>query len=114
MGEAFGEWLKQELARRGWSQTELARQVGTSTGTVSDWVRGVRTPTPESCDRIADVLVMDVDDVLTRAGHRPPEWKDDAPDVRELIALARALTPIHRAEVLSFARWRLERLEQTR
>lgn len=35
------------------------------------WLNGTRLPDPASVDRIADVLGLDVDLVLTLAGHRP-------------------------------------------
>lgn len=54
------------------------------------WVSGDRTPSPQSVDRIADVLGMDVDHVLTIAGHRPAifEADPDSPEAR-LVPLIR-------------------------
>jgi hypothetical protein len=49
-------------------------------------------PDPQSCDRIADVLGVDPDLVLTLAGHRPaiePLQPDD--ERRELIGYVRRL-----------------------
>ena len=67
----FGAWLQWQLDRREWSQSDFARKAGVSTGLVSNWVSGVRRPSPASVDKIADALMIDVDDVLMRAGHRP-------------------------------------------
>jgi hypothetical protein len=39
--------------------------------TVRSWAAGLRVPDPENCDRIAEAFGMDVDAVLTVAGHRP-------------------------------------------
>jgi transcriptional regulator with XRE-family HTH domain len=36
--------LREVLALQGWSQNELARQLGTSSGLVSRWLSGRRTP----------------------------------------------------------------------
>jgi len=36
--------LKAELARRDWSQNELARKLGTDSAVVSRWMTGQRTP----------------------------------------------------------------------
>lgn len=67
----FGAWLQWQLDRREWTQSDFARKAGVSTGLVSNWIGGARRPTPASVDKIADALMLDVDEVLTRAGHRP-------------------------------------------
>jgi|GEM_PF-2522505 len=90
--EEFRHWLKRQLRRREWSQSEFARRLGTAPGVVSHWVRGDRVPDPASCDRIADVLGVDVDLVLTLAGHRPavePLAPDD--ERRELLGYLKRL-----------------------
>lgn len=71
--EHFGKWLREVLKQRGLSQTELARQMEKNKGVVGNWVRGDRLPSPESCDRLADVLLISLDRVLAEAGHRPPD-----------------------------------------
>lgn len=76
------EWLKGQLRRREWTQADLARRMAVSTGTISRWARGERIPTPESCDRLADVLGVDLDTVLGVAGHRPPDSVYGANDAR--------------------------------
>ncbi len=53
-------WLQRELDRREWTQSDLSRRVGSSTGVVNQWVNGVRVPAPESCKRLADVLGADL------------------------------------------------------
>jgi transcriptional regulator with XRE-family HTH domain len=96
---ALATWLRAELARRGWRQRRLAERVRVSAGRISEWVNGERTPSPESCVRLADALDADVDYVLTLAGHRPLQWRDDDdPEVVALIAmLRRALANRERA-----------------
>lgn len=71
MSQQFGRWLANQMDRREWTQADLARRLSASTGAVSMWLRGERVPSPASCDRIADVFGLPVDDVLTLAGHRP-------------------------------------------
>lgn len=78
----FGEWLRGKLASRDWSGADFARAIqaagGRATpGDVSRWLRDQRTPNPDSCYKIADVLHLPVDEVLTRAGHRPPDYDVD-------------------------------------
>ncbi len=98
----IGPWLQRELDRQDWTQADLARRLSTSTGAVSQWVTGTRGPSPESCERLADVLGADLDHVLTLAGHRPAGLESEPdPERAGLIAqLRRAeLTP-ERAAVL--------------
>lgn len=110
MSQEFAHWLKHQLDRREWTQADFARRVDSSTGLVSMWLAGKRTPGTESCQKIADVLNVDPDDVLTRAGHRPatePLRPDDpAVEVIELVKRLRgdpdflaALRPMLEARV---------------
>lgn len=68
---AFADWFRHQLQRRGWNQSDFARAADIPKPTVSTWYQGTRNPDPASCDLIADVLNLDVDTVLTLAGHRP-------------------------------------------
>ncbi len=56
------------------------------------WVSGDRNPSPRSIDRIADVFAVDVDFLLTLAGHRPLDLDDERDVVkREIMPLLRKL-----------------------
>lgn len=90
---SFADWLRSQLRRREWSGADLARALDTPNGTVARWLRGERTPSPESCDRLGDVLHVDPDLVLTIAGHRPATEPIDADDPRaRIIALVRRMS----------------------
>src|SRR5919112_753126 len=69
--ERFVEWLRGQLRRRGWNAAELGRRLQVPSGTISRWMTGERQPSSRSCDLLADVLGVDLDLVLTLAGHRP-------------------------------------------
>ncbi len=101
--ERFVRWLRGQLRRRGWNAAELARRLHVPSGTISRWMTGERQPSSRSCDLLADVLGVDLDLVLTLAGHRPgPE--DPAPDDQraDIIALLERinLTPDRAAGLL--------------
>jgi len=86
--DQFSAWVRQQLRRRQWNDAELARQLDMPSGTVSRWMRGERQPSTRSCDLIADVFGVDVDLVLTLAGHRPQPGVAQPDDPRtELIAM---------------------------
>jgi|SRR6266498_1214387 transcriptional regulator with XRE-family HTH domain len=72
---AFGDWLRGELADRGWTQTAFASRLPASRGVeskqshVSKWLRNERRPSPHSCALIAKALDLPLHDVLVMAGH---------------------------------------------
>jgi transcriptional regulator with XRE-family HTH domain len=47
-------WLRNQL---GWTQAELARELGTDAVTVSRWERGVSAPRPAARKRLSRLLV---------------------------------------------------------
>lgn len=90
--EYFGKWLGGILRQRNITQTELARQMKKSKGTVGNWVRGERLPSPASCDQLADVLVLPLEHVLAEAGY-PVTRSDPGPVTSEaqLVELVRRI-----------------------
>jgi transcriptional regulator with XRE-family HTH domain len=101
--ERFEDWLRRQLRRRDWTQSDLAKRLDASTGTISRWATGARLPEPESVERLADVFGVDVDLLLTLAGHRPatePLKLDDP--VTEIVALVKRV------------QWNEERVETAR
>ena len=85
--ERFATWVRGQLRRRGWTAAELARRLPAPSGTVSRWLSGERQPSPRSCDLLADVLGVDLDLVLTLAGHRPGS-ETDGPDGQRAAIIA--------------------------
>lgn len=84
--ETFGDWLRRELGRREWIGADLARRMGSSNGTVSNWLTGKRVPSPETVQRIAMVLGADSDYLLALAGHRQadPYYDPNSPEAKLL------------------------------
>jgi transcriptional regulator with XRE-family HTH domain len=87
--ESFGVWLARQLRRREWTQADLARQTGISSGRISEWVRGTRLPNSESAIRLADALHEDADHVLALSGHRPNAFAEDDPETAAVVATVR-------------------------
>ena len=83
--QPFREWLQNQLTQREWRAAELARRLGVPSGTVSRWLSGERQPTPRSCDRLAAILGIDADLVLSLGGHRPGAQPIPPNDPRERI-----------------------------
>lgn len=76
---AFGDWLRTELDKRGWTLAEFARRLGTWNSLISKWLNNVQRPRPAQCHQIAAALGIDPDLVLDAAGHRPTDI--DAPGI---------------------------------
>lgn len=103
--ETFGTWLAEELDRRGWSMSELARRVNVTHAAISRVISGERNPSGQLCVSIAETLEMIPHEVLAKAGILPDEPADDrniiamrfvfsqlSPEAQEaMIAQARAL-----------------------
>lgn len=108
----FGEWFKRALWRAELTQAEFARRGEFTPGQVSFWARGERLPEPASIQRLAAVLGMDVDEVLSHAGHRPPGYDEPDEAIRAVIGIMHRLPDSDRAEVELCARFRLERYQR--
>lgn len=102
---SFGEWLTDELTRRGWSHNELARRAGVSQPNVSGIING-RSPGCDFCIRVAQALELSPVLLLVKAGILPPQSPDDDSTIQELVELVRSLPPEDRKDVLQFARFR--------
>jgi len=48
--------IREQRRRRGWTQAELAKRLGTDHVTVSRWERGVAVPRPTTWRRLEDVF----------------------------------------------------------
>lgn len=73
----FAGWLDKQRLRHRWTQAEMARQIGTSPGRVSEWLSGKRLPSKKNVERIADILGYPARDVAVYAGLIPDEEELD-------------------------------------
>ncbi len=90
-GPSYSGWMLEEMRRREWRQADFARAAGVDVSMVSRWLQG-RRPDPESLARVAGTLGVDLDVLLTLAGHRPRALRDDDPRVATLVAKVRQVT----------------------
>ena len=88
---SFVAWMQEEMGRREWRQVDFARATGVDVSMVSRWRQG-RRPDPASLERVATALGVDLDELLTLAGHRPRSPRDDDPRVAALVAKVRQVT----------------------
>jgi transcriptional regulator with XRE-family HTH domain len=76
--EKFSSWLQSELKKREWSQADLARKSGVSTGQIARVMDNTRGVGPESLVQIARALSIPPVHVFEMAGILPTGSKNDA------------------------------------
>jgi transcriptional regulator with XRE-family HTH domain len=83
----FVNHLREELARRDWIISDLARAIGSQTSLISRWMMGQR-PNTESVQLIAEALGVDTLHLLVLSGHLKAPIEERMPDqrVRDLMA----------------------------
>lgn len=113
--ETFAKFIKEERARLGLTQGELAEKLYISTAAVSKWERGKCLPDVEKLDAIAEVLGLSVLEVLRcqRQGEdtAPPPAEEEPQEAanvqmvvyRETVALASKQAKHRRKRVLCWA-----------
>jgi len=82
-------WLRAELERLGWTQSQLARYAHMGGATVSDILRKGHVPKAETLFRLADALGTSRLAALRAAGYLPLEEdfaEDDDPRIGVLLA----------------------------
>lgn len=71
--------VAREMKRQGWSQRRFAGAVGVSQPTVSDWLSGEKEPKSRYVPKMAEVLGLSVNDLLSEtagiSGNTPDNWK---------------------------------------
>src|SRR2546430_2232174 len=73
----FGAWLRQRRQEAGVSTTQLAKETGTTDGTIVRIEQGfIVSPAPDKLSRIAQALGLSLADVYAMAGYAVP---DDLP-----------------------------------
>jgi transcriptional regulator with XRE-family HTH domain len=77
--------IRDELDRREMSISDLGRAIGSQPSLVSRWMQGQR-PNPESIERIARALSLDVEKLMRLAGHLPPK-ADEADEDEHLVKM---------------------------
>jgi len=84
--DRLNTFLRELMERRHRLPSQMAADLGVSHATVSRWLSGKDTPSPQSCRSLATYACMPVEKVLALAGHLPPpndsfpaEW----PEFRE-------------------------------
>jgi len=107
--ETFGQYLRRKIKEAGRTEGSVAEEVGATSGMMSRWVNDHKIPRPAYVAKLAQALVLDVDDLMRRAGYRPAMLADNeiSPERRELLELVRKLPERDVVTFLDFARYRV-------
>ncbi len=92
----FVAWLQTEMAKRKWSQKDLAEAMGLSAGAISRVMSGDRKPGEDFVKGAARALGYDVEFVLKQTGG----WELNVPlsdEEQVILALFRSLNNEHKA-----------------
>jgi transcriptional regulator with XRE-family HTH domain len=85
--------IREELERREWSISDLGRAIDSQPSLISRWMQGQR-PNPESLERIASALALDVRKLMVLAGHLPPSTESGEEDthIAKMLTTMRQIT----------------------
>jgi transcriptional regulator with XRE-family HTH domain len=86
----FGQWVKDERERHGWSQSDLARESRMNRSMINKIEGGVSGSTPETLTYLANAFGYPPDFVFEKAGILPPK-KELSPIKRALLHIAQDL-----------------------
>lgn len=97
----FGEWLREQLDKRGWTVSDLAARMSVQPSTISRYVNGDREPQGQYIQRIANGLEITPQEVLYAAGiiNELPQSLEDYEHNREIKRLAREVHELTRKEI---------------
>lgn len=103
VNDSFATWLIEELKKKDWSQSDLARRAGVSQVTVSRVLSETRQPGPEFCQGVAQALRIPPEQVFRRAGLLPLKSQQQE-GIEELLFYYEQLTPGDQARALTLLR----------
>ncbi len=63
------EFFQEQMRRKGWNQSELAREIHTAPSVLGRWMSGENRPTTDKLRQVARGLRVDYGQLLERAGY---------------------------------------------
>lgn len=107
MNEKFINWLNNELASRGWSNSEMSRRSGMSQPAISMAVSGQNKPGWDLCNGVAKAFGVPPEKVFRIAGlvENLPASEDEE-TLRDLLELVRLMDVDERREILKYTTFR--------
>ena len=75
--DTISNWLTAQLQQHNLNALGLSYAIGVSHVTIGKWLKGIYTPNPANCIKLARAFNVPEDDVLIIAGHKTPRVSDD-------------------------------------
>jgi transcriptional regulator with XRE-family HTH domain len=105
----FVAWLKNELVAQNWSQADLSRATGLSSGTIANVLNEKRKPGVDFVLAVARALRVEPEDLYRRAGFLPRKpTLNHGPIINEAIDVLQRLSPEEQEEILNYAKYRYQ------
>ena len=102
----FTDFIQSEMKKRGWSQADLARQTGMTTGGVSMLLNQTRKPSPDTLLTLAQSFHLPPELIFRKAGLLP-ELPESVEQKEELDYLFNILSNEGKTDLLTYARFLL-------
>ncbi len=109
--ENFGDWLVEELEKRGWSQSDLVKTAGISRGTLSNIISGTRGVGSDSLVAIAEALKISPITIFRKAGLLPSGPADEV-KFEDWKYLLNKLPPAEQEEVRQIIEMKIDRRQK--
>lgn len=108
MTEKFSAWLNEKMKKKGWSQSDLARESKLSRQTISYWLSGkAKRPDEFALQQVAKAFEVPPEEAYEAAAIMAPPSKEDA-WVREIMYKLNQLHPAQR----KIAEWMIRKLAE--
>ncbi len=106
----FTDYVQSEMKKRGWSQADLARQTGMTTGGVSMLLNQTRKPSPDTLLTLSKAFQIPPESIFRAAGLLPAA--PQRTEITEMILyLYQKLSDEGKKDLLSYARFLLNKDE---
>ena len=102
----FGDWLVEEIEKRDWSKSDLAKAAGISRGTLSNIISGTRGVGEKTLVAIANALDISPTTTFRKAGFLPEEKEISFDDWQHLLE---KIPPEDREEILQILTLKVKR-----
>lgn len=104
MSAEFARWLQDQINDRNWIPADLAKRAGMQGGSLSHILNGTRKVGPDSAIILARALSLPPETVFRKAGLLPEERITEDLPLKEIIEIAKDLSPEDRRTLLRIAR----------
>ncbi len=106
----FVEFIEDELKKRGWNYSDLSRQAGLQSGTLSNIMNSNRRPGAESCNAIAKALKVPPSLVFVKAGLMDPDPQyEETEKVLRATSLFNQLNEDEKEQTIAYMQFLIER-----